>query len=27
VIVKFNLEIEGFAGSLFGPSPEGGWFF
>jgi hypothetical protein len=26
VIVKFNLEIEGFAGSLFGPSPEGGWF-
>jgi len=27
VIVKFNLEIEGFVGSLFGPSSEGGWFF
>jgi hypothetical protein len=27
VIVKFNLEIEAFVGSLFGPSPEGSWFF
>jgi hypothetical protein len=27
VIVKFNLEVEGFVGSLFGPSPEGSWFF
>ena len=27
VIAKFNLEIESFIGSLFGPSPEGSWFF
>ncbi len=27
VIVKFNLEVEAFVGSLFGPSPEGSWFF
>jgi hypothetical protein len=27
VIVKFNLEAEGFVGSLFGPSSEHGWFF
>jgi hypothetical protein len=27
VIVKFNLEVEGFLGSLFGPSSDSGWFF
>jgi hypothetical protein len=27
VIVKFNLEVEGFLGSLFGPSSDNGWFF
>jgi hypothetical protein len=27
VIVKFNLEVEGFVGSLFGPSSEHQWFF
>ena len=27
VIVKLNLEVEAFVGSLFGPSPEGSWFF
>ena len=27
VIVKFNLEVESFVGSLFGPSSESGWFF
>jgi hypothetical protein len=27
VIVKFNLEVEGFVGALFGPSPEGNCFF
>jgi hypothetical protein len=27
VIMKFNLEVERFVGSLFGPSSEGGWFF
>jgi len=27
VIVKFNLGVEKFVGSLFGPSPERSWFF
>ena len=27
VIVKFNVETEGFVGSLFGPSSEESWFF
>ncbi len=27
VVVKFNLEVESFVGSLFGPSSESGWFF
>lgn len=27
VIVKFNLEVEGFVGALFGPSAEDSWFF
>jgi len=27
VIVKFNLEMETFIGSLFGASPEGSWVF
>jgi hypothetical protein len=27
LIVKFNLEVESFVGALFGPSPEGSWFF
>ena len=27
VIVKFNLEMETFIGSLFGSSPEGSWVF
>ncbi len=27
VIVKFNLELERFAGMLFAPSSENGWFF
>ncbi len=27
VLVKFNLGVERFIGSLFGPSPETAWFF
>jgi hypothetical protein len=27
VIVKFNLELERFIGSIFGPSSENSWFF
>lgn len=27
VLVKFNVEVEGFVGALFGPSPENSWFF
>ena len=27
VIVKFNLEVERFIGSIFGASPDGSWFF
>jgi len=27
VLVKFNFELERFIGSLFGPSPEGSWFY
>ncbi len=27
MILKFNLELEGFVGALFGPSSESGWFF
>jgi hypothetical protein len=27
VLVKFNLELERFVGAIFGPSPEGAWFY
>lgn len=27
VITKFNLELERFAGAIFGPRSETGWFF
>lgn len=27
VLVKFNFELERFIGTLFGPSPDNGWFY